>query len=209
MQLPETRQRNWEKLAVDLKGPLPSGESILVITDYESRYPIAISLKSITADLIIKQMEQVFTMFGYPDTLVSDNGPQFTSTDFEFYLQTHNIKDQLTSPYWSQANGEIERFNNTITKTIKCTLTKGKYWKEDFQQFLLMYRTTPHTTTSISPAQMLFHHIPNNGLPTIQPSKLTVSNRETNYREQNKEYIDKKRFTKHKDFQREEKVLVK
>ena len=77
------------------------------------------------------------------------------------------------------------------------------------QQFLLMYRTTPHTTTSISPAQMLFHHIPNNGLPTIQPSKSTVSNRETNYREQIKEYIDKKRFTKHKDFQIGEKVLVK
>ena len=86
LQLPETRQRNWEKLAVDLKGPLPSSESILVIIDYESRYPIAISLKSTTADLIIKQMEQVFAMFGYPDTLVSDNGPQFSSIDFEFYL---------------------------------------------------------------------------------------------------------------------------
>ena len=49
-----------------------------------------------------------------------------------------------------------------------------------------MYRTTPHTTTGISPAQMLFQHIPNNGLPTIQPSKSTVNNRETNYREQSK-----------------------
>ena len=72
-----------------------------------------------------------------------------------------------------------------------------------------MYRTTPHTTTSISPAQMLFYHIPNNGLPTIQPSKSTATNRETNYREQIKKYIDKKRFTKHKDFQIGEKVLVK
>ena len=147
-------------------------------------------------------MEQVFTIFEYPDTLVSDNGPQFTSNDFEFYLQTH----QLAYPYWPQANGEIERFNRTITKTIKCALTEGKDWKEVLQQFLLMYRATPHTTTGTSPAQILFHHIPNNGLPTIQPSKSTVSNREANYREQNKEYIDKKRFTKHKDFQIGEKV---
>ena len=73
-----------------------------------------------------------------------------------------------------------------------------------------MYCTTPHTTTGISPPQTLFHHTPNNGLPTIQPSKSsTVNNRETNYREQNKEYIDKKRFTQHKDFQLGEKVLVK
>ena len=69
-----------------------------------------------------------------------------------------------------------------------------------------MYCTTPHTTTGTSPVQTLFHHIPNNGLPIIQPSKSTVSNREANYREQNKEYIDKKRFTKHKDFQIGEKV---
>ena len=74
-------------------------------------------------------MEQVFTIFEYPDTLVSDNGPQFTSNDFEFYLQTH----QLAYPYWPQANGEIKRFNRTITKTIKCALTEGKDWKEALQ----------------------------------------------------------------------------
>ena len=71
---------------------------------------------------------------------------------------------------------------------------------------ILMYHTTPHTTTGTSLAQILFHHITNNGLPTIQPSKSTASNWETNYRERNKEYIDKKQFTKHKDFQIGEKV---
>ena len=73
-----------------------------------------------------------------------------------------------------------------------------------------MYCRTPRTTAGISPPQTLFHHIPNNGLPRIQPSKSsTVNNRETNYREQNKEYIDEKRLTQHKDFQLGEKVLVK
>ena len=61
------------------------------------------------------------------------------------------------------ATGEVERFNTTITKTIKCALTEGKDWKEASQQFLLMYRTTPHTATGISPSQTLFHHIPDNG----------------------------------------------
>ena len=55
-------------------------------------------------------------MLGYPDKLVSDNGTQFTSNDFEFYLQTHNIK-QLT-------------FNRAITKTIKCILTKAETGKK-------------------------------------------------------------------------------
>ena len=64
-------------------------------------------------------MEKVFTMLGYPDTIVSDNGTQFTSNDFEFYLQTHNIKHQLT-------------FNRTITKTIKCILTKAETGKKPY-----------------------------------------------------------------------------
>ena len=73
-----------------------------------------------------------------------------------------------------------------------------------------MYHTTPHTTTDISSREMLFHHIPNNGLPTIKPSKTTAINKcETNYTEQNKEHIDKKRFTQYKEFQVGEKVLVK
>ena len=202
MQLPETPQSNWEKLALNLKGTLPPGESILVIIDYKSRYSIAISLKSATTDIIIKQMEQVFTMLGYPSTLISDNGTQITSNYFELYLQIHNIKHQLTSLYWPQANVEFERFNKTITKTIKCARTKGRDWNEALQQFLLMYRTTPHTTTGISRAQNLFHHIPNSGLPTIKPNQTTtVNNRVTSYREQNREYIDKKRFTQRKDFQ--------
>ena len=147
-------------------------------------------------------MEQVFTMLGYPSTLISDNGTQITSNYFELYLQIHNIKHQLPSLYWPQANVEFERFNKTITKTIKCARTKGRDWNEALQQFLLMYRTTPHTTTGISRAQNLFHHIPNSGLPTIKPNKTTtVNNRVASYREQNREYIDKKRFTQRKDFQ--------
>ena len=99
LELPETPQNNWEKLAVDFNGPLPSGESILVIIDYKSRFPIPVPLKSTTTKIIIKEMEQVFTMLGYQEKLVSNNGPQFTSNDFEIYLLHHNIKHQLTSPY--------------------------------------------------------------------------------------------------------------
>ena len=95
-------------------------------------------------------MEHVFTMLGYPNTLVSDNSPQFTSSDFEIYFLEHNIKHQLTSPYWPQANGKVERFNRTLTKTMKCVMAEGQGWKSALQQFLLIYLTTPNTTTGIS-----------------------------------------------------------
>ena len=91
------------------------------------------------------------TTFGYPDTLVSDNGPQFTSNDFEFYLPTNHTKHQLTSPYWPQANGEVERFNRTIMKTIKCALTEGKKdWKEALQHYINVSHNSTYNNWYIS-----------------------------------------------------------
>ena len=53
-----------------------------------------------------------------------------------------------------------------------------------------MYRTTPHTATGISHAQMLFQHIPNNGLPTFKPNKTEINPQKASHRERNKAYID-------------------
>ena len=53
------------------------------------------SLKPTTTDIIIEEMEQVSTMLGHPDALISDNCTQFTSNNFELYLQTHNIEHLL------------------------------------------------------------------------------------------------------------------
>ena len=68
----------------------------------------------------------------------------------------------------------------------------------------------PDITAGIFPAQMPFCHIPNNGLPKIKPSKtISVNNPATNYREQIKQHIGKKRSTQHKDFRAKEKVSFK
>ena len=69
-------------------------------------------------------------------------------------------------------------------------MAEGKDRKSALQQFLLMYRTTPHTTTGISHAQMLFQHIPNNGLPTFKPNKTEINPQKASHRERNKAYID-------------------
>ena len=73
-------------IAVDIQGPYPTGDNILVTTDYHSRYLIAAQMKLITA------MKQTFTTFGYPKTTVTDNGSQFKSFNFKIYLQKRGTK---------------------------------------------------------------------------------------------------------------------
>ena len=56
------------------------------------------------------------------------------------------------TPYWPQANAQVERFNRTLEKTIRGAQVEGKDWRKELYTFLLNYRATPHATTNFSPA---------------------------------------------------------
>ena len=99
----------WQDLAIDLLGPLPSGESVLVIADYFSRYyEVELIMRSTTSEKFIECLEKIFTTHGLPQSLRSDNGPQFRSEVFERYLEDNDIEHRKTTPLWPQANGEVE-----------------------------------------------------------------------------------------------------
>ena len=44
----------------------------------------------------------------------------------------------------------------TLLKRLRITQTKGKQWKKDVRKYLIAYRSTPHMTTGVSPAELLF-----------------------------------------------------
>ena len=58
-------------------GPLPTGESLLVVVDYYSRYYEVVVMRSTTTPKIITALEEIFARFGYPYSLKADNGPQW------------------------------------------------------------------------------------------------------------------------------------
>ena len=72
----------WIKGAVDLVGPM-DGKYILTYIDYYSSYPEACILNEITSCEVITALTNIFARFGYPEELVSDNGKQFISAEFE------------------------------------------------------------------------------------------------------------------------------
>ena len=67
----------WQDLAADLMGPLPTGESLLVVVDYYSRYYELSVMRSTTTPKIIMAVREIFARFGNPHSLKTDNGPQF------------------------------------------------------------------------------------------------------------------------------------
>ncbi|XP_055600366.1 uncharacterized protein K02A2.6-like [Uranotaenia lowii] len=156
------------KRAVDFSGPLPCGHNLLVMIDYYSRFAEVVVMKQITADLTIKALFETFSRFGIPETLRTDQGPQFVSEALATFCKEYCISHQKTAPYWPQANGEVERFNRSILKRLKiCQEIVKADWKRELRNFLLMYNSTPHSITGTAPSALMFGRVLRDKLPTI------------------------------------------
>ena len=158
----------WQHLAADLLGPLPSGDYLFVVVDYYSRFFEMEFTKSITTDKIASLMSKMFVTHGLPCSLITDNGPQFISHHFKGCLEKNGIKHRQTTPLWPQANGEIERQNPTILKRLRISKAEGRDRRSQMDDFLMMYRSTPHSTTGVSPAELLFGRDIRTKLPQLQ-----------------------------------------
>ena len=98
----------WTKLATDIFHF--EGVLYLLVVDYTSRYPIVCKLASMTGQHIASHFKLICSEYGWPDTLVSDNGPCYTSEVFTNLMSEHNINHITSSPHYPQSNGLAEKY---------------------------------------------------------------------------------------------------
>ena len=103
-----------------------------------SRYPEAVPLKKTTSEVVLEAMLQFIYRFGYPSTLLTDNGSNFTSKLMTAVCSRLEIKRITTSPYHPQSNGTLERWHGTL-KTMLRKTNKGKTeWDQLLGPLLLL-----------------------------------------------------------------------
>lgn len=158
----------WQDVAMDFLGPMPTGEYLLVVVDYYTRYYEVEITMSTTAKHTILILEKIFAAHGLPFSITSDNGPQFSSKEFAEYLQENGIAHRRVTPRWAQANGEVERQNRSMLKTLKIAQGQGKNWRHELVKYVSAYRTTPHSTTGVPPAELLFGRKLRTKLPELR-----------------------------------------
>lgn len=137
----------WQKLGADLLADLffQKGTTYLLI-DYFSRYIEIEKMPITTVKSVIQALKAIFSRHGVPETLISDNGQQFASSEFSAFAADYDFIHITSSPYFSQSNGEAER----AVKTSKILLLKN----HDPYCALLAYRVT-QLLHGPSPAEML------------------------------------------------------
>ena len=149
MQRVEPPSGPWQDVAIYI---MTTGENLLVIVDYYSRYFEVAIMNKVTTSAIVKVLNPIFARFGFPFSLKSDNGTVFVSAEFEEYLKDHGIIHYRSPPLFAPANGEVERQNRQLLKAMKASVIDGQKWQEELHKYLLMQRTTPHMSTGKTPA---------------------------------------------------------
>ena len=154
----------------------------------------------------------MFTTHGLPCSIKTDNGRQFVSEEFKTYLSENGIEHRTSTPYWPQANGEVERQNRTLLKTLKIAHSEKLNIQQELNKFLMAYRSTPHCTTGETPAKLLFGREIRTKLPELQPSITnieSVRDRDKAQKLEGKICADKKRNAKESDVYEGDIVILK
>jgi transposase InsO family protein len=84
----------------------------------------------------------IFARHGYPEEIVSDNGPQFISQEFRRFLRSKGIKHVRSSPYFPRSNGKIERFHRYLKNNFQAVTLEGRSWEEELPKILMSYRSS-------------------------------------------------------------------
>ena len=108
---------------------------------------------------MIKDLRHLFSHFGLPDHIVTDNGTQFTSHEFGTFLRKNGIVHTKTAPADPATNGLAERYVGHFKKKTTQMKTSEEPLQERLDKFLFTYRITP-TTFGKAPAELLMNRLP-------------------------------------------------
>eukprot|EP00253_Pinus_taeda_P018140 PITA_18140 len=149
----------FERWALDFIGPInpPSNQRtyILVATDYVTKWVEAESLPKATEDSVIQFLFHFFVRYGLPREVITDGGPQFVGNKLAATLNNYHVQHNITTPYRSQANGQVESSNKVIESILTKTIAAHRRdWAARLPEALWAYRTTWRIGLDLSEAQI-------------------------------------------------------
>lgn len=162
----------FSELVVDVVGPLPrtknGNQYLLTVMCRTTRYPEAIPMSSCMSRKLMPRLLDVFSKFGVPRVIQSDQGSNFMGKLFRQAMEKLGVKHVYSSPYHPQSQGCLERFHRSLKSVLtKFCMINEQDWDEGVQVALYALRAAKQESLGYSPFELMFGRRPREGLRLI------------------------------------------
>lgn len=134
---------------------------MLVVTDAFSKFVIAEPTRTVNSVETIRVLNKIFSLFGYPERLVSDHGKAFTSRHFKRFASDRQFRHTLCTIACPRANGQVERTNRTILDALRATEPSeaGNNWDNSLPNVIWGINNTMNASTGFKPYDLMFAQV--------------------------------------------------
>lgn len=159
---PKHCSRPFQMISIDLMGPLPTSRKqnnfILVITCCFSKFCLIYPIKRATAEIITRILEDsVFLTHGVPQTVLMDNGTQFTGKVTEALFNKYNIPNVYYTPKYTPQVNLVERYNRTIITCISTFVDSDhRSWDLFIPKVQFAINNSVNEATGFTPSFLVF-----------------------------------------------------
>ena len=170
-----------DRVHLDFFGPF-YGKMYFIMVDTYSKWCEVDIIRNIDANSTIDVCRQLFSRYGLPNQIITDNGGQFISDQFQRFCKNNGIIHLFTAPYHQSSNGQVERFVQTVKKGLKMNNIDEGDAQKKLNNFLFAYRVTPSTVTHKTPSELFLGRTIKSRIDNIKPNtapqKMELINRE-------------------------------
>ena len=134
------------------------GYKYLVIVDRYSNWPMVFRVHTKEgSNELCKLLRRHFSIFGCPDEIASDGGPQFMAEETSRFFRNWKVRHRLSSAYFPHSNLRAEQGVRTVKRLLRGNIGQnGTLDCDEVARSLLNYRNTPDRDLGRSPAQIIF-----------------------------------------------------
>jgi hypothetical protein len=118
-------------------------------------------LNSIRSEQAVAFFTNIIHRFGVPNSIITDNGTQFTGRKFLDFCEDHHIRVDWAAVAHPMTNGQVERANGMILQGLKPRIYNnlnkfGRRWMKELPSVVWSLRTTPSRATGFTPFFLVY-----------------------------------------------------